>query len=88
MFRTVLIAALITVLNQNVTAHKCILNGSSATEITVYNSCKNDLASGADGHSNAKELDRIKELEQENGKLKGKILTLKRYLSDLLRFIE
>ena len=69
-------------------AHKCVLNGSSATEITIYNSCKNDLASGVAGHSKTKDPDRIKELEQENEQLKGKILALKRYLLDLLRFIE
>ena len=88
MIYTILTAVFITISSQNAMAHKCVLNGSSATEITIYNSCKNDLASSLAGHNNIKDLDRIKELEKENEHLKGKILVLKRYLLDLLRFIE
>ena len=69
-------------------AHKCVLTGSSATEITIYNSCKNDLASGVINHTNTRDLERIKELEQETKQLEGKIFALKRYLLDLLMFIE
>ena len=88
MFRIILTAALITILSQNAMAHKCVLTGSNATEIIIYNSCKNDLVSGASGHNNTIVSKRIKELEQENEHLEDKILTLKRYLIDLLRFIE
>ena len=88
MFRTILTAALIAILSQNAMAHKCVLTGSNAAEIIIYNSCKNDLATGASGHSNTIASERIKELEQENEQLEDKILALKRYLTDLLRFIE
>ena len=88
MFRTILTAALITMLSQNAMAHKCVLTGSNATEIIIYNSCKNDLVSGASGHSDTIVSERINELEQENEQLEDKILALKRYLIDLLRFIE
>ena len=88
MFRAILTASLITILSQNAMAHKCVLTGSSATEITIYNSCKNDLASGVINHTNTRDLERIKELEQETKQLEGKIFALKRYLLDLLMFIE
>ena len=88
MFRTILIAALITMLSQNSMAHKCVLTGNNTAEIIIYNSCKNDLASGVGGHSDTKDSERIKELEQEKEQLEDKILALKRYLLDLLKFIE
>ena len=31
-------------------AHECVLGGTSASEITIYNSCKNDLIMGQSGH--------------------------------------
>lgn len=90
MKRTILPAILLISLSQPAIAHKCVLEGNSAVEITIYNSCKNDLASGLSGHTSTKDLDRAKELklEEENAQLKDKILVLKKYLLDLLRFIE
>ena len=53
MIRSLLIVIMFTQFNQSAMAHKCILNGNSAAEITVYNACKNDLAFGDAGHDTA-----------------------------------
>ena len=88
MIRTVLAIILLSLFSQTAMAHKCVLAGSNAAEITIYNSCKNDLASGLAGHNDTKKENYIRELELENEKLKYKILSLKQYLFDLLRLIE
>ena len=88
MTRTLIIAIFLTLFSQTVWAHKCILNGNTAAEITAYNTCKNDLASGRAGHEDQKLQERIIELEREKERLARKLLTLRERLLNLLRLTE
>ena len=94
MIRSLLIVIMFTQFNQSAMAHKCILTGNSAAEITVYNACKNDLAFGNAGHDSAalptspETSDYIKNLEAENEALKAKILVLRGRLLDLVRILD
>ena len=94
MIRSLLILIMFIPFNQSAMAHKCILTGNSAAEITVYNACKNDLAFGNAGHDSAalpisaETSDYIKNLEAENEALKAKLLVLRGRLLDLARILD
>ena len=64
MTRTLLTAIFLTLFSQTAWAHKCVLSGNTAAEITAYNSCKNDLATGTAGHDDQKLQERIISLEK------------------------
>jgi hypothetical protein len=76
-------------------AHECVLGGTSASEITIYNSCKNDLIMGQSGHAVQKDeaenqdntalTARIKALEAENQGLRARLETARRQLLDLAK---
>lgn len=68
-------------------AHKCILGGSTATDMQIYNSCKADLAVGNAGHEEARTdlSDEMARLQAENDALKARLTAVKRQLLDLLR---
>jgi hypothetical protein len=67
-------------------AHRCILGGSSATDIQIYNSCKADLAVGNAGHQDAGTdlSDEMSRLQAENDALKARLTAVKRQLLNLL----
>ncbi|MDB0016367.1 hypothetical protein N9E28_02330 [Alphaproteobacteria bacterium] len=65
MTRTLLTAIFLTLFSQSAWAHKCVLSGNTAAEITAYNSCKNDLATGIAGHEDQKLQERIIALERK-----------------------
>ena len=94
MIRSLLIVIMFTQFNQSAMAHKCILNGNSAAEITVYNACKNDLVMEMDGHgpsatSTASATDQAEQklllLEAENKQLQSKLDLLRNRLLDLIK---
>ena len=94
MIRSLLIVIILTQFNQSAMAHKCILTGNSAAEITVYNACKSDLAFGDAGHDSAalpisrETSDYIQNLEAENEALKAKLRVLRGRLLDLARILD
>jgi hypothetical protein len=67
-------------------AHQCILGGSSAMDIQIYNSCKADLAAGNSGHENAgNDLSgEVSRLRADNDALRERLTAVKRTLLDLL----
>ena len=67
-------------------AHKCILGGSSATDIQIYNSCKADLATGNAGHQDAgsDQSGEISRLQAENDALNARLTAIKQQLLDFL----
>ncbi len=50
MTRTLPTAIFLTPFSHAAWAYKCVLSSISEAEITVYNSCKNNLATGTVGH--------------------------------------
>ena len=78
----------------SVFGHQCVLSGTTAAEITVYNACKNDLAMEMDGHgpsakSAASATDQAGQklllLEAENKQLQAKLDLLRNRLLDLIK---
>ena len=88
MTRTLLTAIFLTLFSHTAWAHKCILNGNTAAEITAYNSCKNDLATGTAGHKDQKLQERIIALDIENRDLERRLLIVRERLLNLLRLID
>ena len=69
-------------------AHQCLLEGNSAEQIMKYNSCKNDLATGAANHDNTHKEDKLKKLEEENHELRRKIKLIQTQLLSILSIVE
>ena len=67
MTRALLTAIFLTLFSQTAWAHKCILSGSTAEDITAYNTCKADLANKTSGHEILELRNRIKSLEAQLG---------------------
>jgi len=88
MTRIILISIFLTLFSQTAWAHKCVLSGNTAAEITAYNSCKNDLATGAAGHGDQKLKEQIVALERENESLERRLLMLRERLLNLLRLTD
>jgi len=73
-------------------AHECILKGTSAKEITIYNSCKADLRLNPKriDNSNSNDLNKslfkvkIQKLKDKNKKLKNQLLDLKLRLNSIM----
>ena len=89
--RLLFITLIVTMLAAPASAHQCILGGSSASDIQIYNSCKSDLASGTAGHEDAGHEDAGKDLsadilrlQAENEALKARLTAVKRRLLDIL----
>ena len=76
MTRTLIIAMFLALFSQTAWAHKCVLNGNTAAEITAYNTCKNDLATGTGGQEDKQLQQLIIELERENERLERRLLWL------------
>ena len=88
MTRTLLTAIILTLFTHSAWAHKCVLSGNTAAEITAYNSCKNDLATGTAGHRDQKLHEQIVALERKNEFLKRKLLMVREQLLNLLRLTD
>ena len=88
MTRIILISIFLNLFNQIAWAHKCVLNGNTAVEITAYNSCKNDLATGTAGHEDQKLREQVVALERENEFLEHRLLMLRERLLNLLRLTD
>ena len=88
MARTLITTLLLILFSQTAWAHKCVLSGNTAAEITAYNSCKNDLATGTSGHEDKKLQERIVALERENERLESRLLMLRERLLNLLRLTD
>ena len=88
MTRIILIPIFLNLFSQIAWAHKCVLNGNTAAEITAYNSCKNDLATGTAGHEDQKLREQVVALERENEFLERKLLMLRERLLNLLRLTD
>ena len=77
-------------ISSQISAHECILNGTSAKEITIYNACKADLKKqvpSADLNNSLLKI-KIKELKSENRNLKNQLLDLKIRLNSLLQRVD
>jgi len=88
MTRIILISIFFNLFSQIAWAHKCVLNGNTAAEITAYNSCKNDLATGTAGHEDQKLREQVVALERENEFLEHRLLMLRERLLNLLRLTD
>ena len=88
MTRIILISIFLTLFSQTAWAHKCVLSGNTAAEITAYNSCKNDLATGTSGHEDQKLQERIIALERENERLERRLLMLRERLLNLVKLTD
>ena len=77
-------------ISSQISAHECILQGTSAEEITIYNACKADLKKrGPSTDLNNSLLKvKIKELKSENKNLKNQLLDLQIRLNSLLQRLE
>ena len=86
----ILIGSILVIMaTQPVVAHQCILDGSTATAIQAYNSCKADLANGTAGHAAGDHTTRdhsaeLARLTAENALLKARLDDVKRQLLGLL----
>ena len=72
------------------TAHQCILGDTSATEISRYNTCKNDLMMGLSGHDSDQAAGedtaaRIAVLEAENKQLRARLDLARGRLLDMAK---
>ena len=74
-------------ISSQISAHECILQGTSAEEITIYNTCKADQKNQAPSKNlnNSLLKLKIKELKNENKNLKNQLLDLKIRLNSLLQ---
>ena len=77
-------------ISSQISAHDCILQGTSAKEITIYNSCKADLKKRTPKTdlNNSLLKVKIKELKNENKNLKNQLLDLKIRLNSLLQRVD
>ena len=71
-------------------SHECILQGTSAKEITIYNSCKEDKSKNKSSNKDLNNMllkKQLKKLKRENNNLKNQLLDLKIRLSNILNRI-
>ena len=77
-------------ISSSISAHECILQGTSAKEITIYNACKADIKKRTPSTdlNNSLLKVKIKELKSENKNLKNQLLDLKIILNSLLQRVD
>ena len=77
-------------ISSQISAHECILQGTSAKEITIYNACKADIKKRTPSTdlNNSLLKVKIKELKSENKNLKNQLLDLKIILNSLLQRVD
>ena len=92
--RIIFFAILLNLSAGSVYGHQCVLSGTDASKIAIYNACKNDLVMGMDGHdssatSTAGAADQVSQklilLEAENRQLQAKLALLRNRLLDLIK---
>ncbi len=92
--RIAFFAMLLSLLTTPSSGHQCVLSGTDASEITIYNACKNDLLMGVDGHASSADVanstnknpsQRLILLEAENKRLQAKLDLLRIHLLDLIK---
>ena len=93
--RIIFFAILFSLLASSVHGHQCVLSGTGASEIAIYNACKNDLVMGMDGHGSSatspasatdqKVSQKLILLEAENRQLQAKLALLRNRLLDLMK---
>ena len=92
--RIIFFAILLSLPAGSVHGHQCVLSGTGASEIAIYNACKNDLVMGMDGHGSAATntadaTDQVRQklilLEAENRQLQAKLALLRNRLLDLMK---
>ncbi len=69
-------------------AHQCVLKGTSAKDITIYNTCKADAKQNKPKNvdlNNSLLKVKIKKLKEENKNLKNQLLDFKIRLNSLLK---
>ena len=72
-------------------AHECVLQGTSAKDITIYNACKSDLKKNDHSNkalNNALMKNKIKKLKEENKLLKNQLLEIKVRLKSIINNIQ
>ena len=72
-------------------AHECVLQGTSAKDITIYNACKSDLKKNDHSNkalNNALIKNKIKKLKEENKLLKNQLLDIKVRLKSIINNIQ
>ena len=74
-----IITAFLILFSFNVKAHECVLSGTSAKEITIYNTClsQNKKKETKTSITESMMKVKIKKLQKENLSLKNKLLDLK-----------
>ena len=77
-------------ISSQISAHECILQGTSAEEITIYNTFKAYQKNQAPSKNLNKSLLKLKnkELKNENKNLKNQLLDLKIRLNSLLQRVD
>ena len=71
--------------------HECVLQGTSAKDITIYNACKSDLKKNDHSNkalNNALMKNKIKKLKEENKMLKNQLLEIRLRLNSLIKNIQ
>ena len=86
----IIIVSFFILFSHQISAHDCVLKGTSAEEITIYNTCKADLKKRAPSTdlNNSLLKVKIKELKNENKNLKNQLLDLKIRLNSLLQRVD
>ena len=72
-------------------AHECVLQGTSAKDITIYNACKSDLKKTDYSNkslNNALMKNKIKKLKEENKMLRNQLLEIRLRLNSLIKNIQ
>ena len=85
----IIILSFFILFSPQILAHECVLKGTSAEEITIYNTCKADQKYQAPSKNlnNSLKL-KNKELKNENKNLKNQLLDLKIRLNSLLQRVD
>ena len=84
--RLLFTVTILTMLAGPVSAHKCILGGSTAADMQIYNSCKADLATGSARHgANDQDMSgKILRLKAENEALKAQLTVIRQRILAIL----
>ncbi len=92
--RIIFFATLLCLLAAPMYGHQCILSGTGASEIAIYNACKNDAIMGLEENTSPSDAanEKIEEishrlilLEAENRQLQAKLNSLRNRLLELMK---
>ena len=74
-------------ISHNSMAHECVLQGTSAKEITIYNSCKAEQTKNKPVNKDLNKMllqEKIKKLKKENKNLKNQLIDIKIRINSIL----